>query len=58
MELKPITTEQEHQAILDWVDRQFDAGVQKGSAEGNLLEVALMLIKDYEDKHYLIPEPY
>jgi len=34
-----------------------DLGIQKGTQEGNQLEVALILIKDYEDRFYPIPTP-
>ncbi len=57
MELKPITNDQEHLQMLEWIDEQFDAGVRKGTPQGNLLEIGLLLVKSYEDKHYAIPTP-
>ena len=42
---------------LDWVDNAFDRKVKAGSKDGITLEVALLLIKDYEDKHYPVPKP-
>jgi HTH-type transcriptional regulator / antitoxin HigA len=57
MMVKPITNKNEHLAMLDWIECQMDAMVKKGTPEGDLLEVALILIKDYEDKHYPIPTP-
>lgn len=55
--IKPIHTEKEYQTSLDWVDKMFDKRVKPGSAEGELLQVVLLLIKDYEDKHYPVPMP-
>ncbi len=57
MVLKPITNSKEHQYLLDWIDGQFDADVQKGTPDGNLLKVALILVKDYEDKFFPVPIP-
>jgi HTH-type transcriptional regulator/antitoxin HigA len=57
LELKPIKSEQEYDLYLDWVDVQFDNDVEPGSQIGNKLEIALLLIKDYEDKFHPIPYP-
>lgn len=57
MTLKPIKTEQEYEALLDWVDEQFDRNPEPNTEEGNMLEIALLLIKAYEDEHYAIPMP-
>jgi HTH-type transcriptional regulator / antitoxin HigA len=57
MTLKPIKTEQEYEAMLDWVDEQFDKKIEPNTAEGNTLEIALLLIKAYEDEHYTVPMP-
>ncbi len=57
MELKPIKTEQEYEAMLDWVDKQFDAKVEPNTEQGNAVEIALLLIKSYEDLHYPVPYP-
>jgi HTH-type transcriptional regulator/antitoxin HigA len=57
MELKVIKTKKEYQAYLDWVDGLFDKKVSAGSPEGEKLQVALILIKQYEDTHYPIPVP-
>lgn len=55
--LKPIRTEEEYEAFLEFVDEQFDKKVAKDSPEGDVLEMALLLIKDYEEKHYTISYP-
>ena len=57
MTLKLIETQKEYNAFLDWVDGQFDKKVAKGSPEGDKLQVALLLIKQYEDQHFPVPYP-
>lgn len=57
MKLKPVKTKKEYLAFLDWVDQQFEKKVKINSQEGEILQVALLLIKEYEDKHYAIPMP-
>jgi len=57
MELKIIKSEEEYQSFLDWVDEMFDKNVAPNSPEGEKLQVALLLIKQYEDIHYVIPTP-
>lgn len=57
MKLKPIKTKKEYEAYLDWVDKLFNKKVKPNSNEGEQLQVALLLIKQYEDEHYPIPTP-
>jgi len=57
MELQIIKTEEEYQHMLDWVDNQFDLNVVPETKEGQQLQIALLLIKQYEDLHYSIPYP-
>lgn len=57
MELKPIKTKKDYEAYLQWVDEMFDKKIKPSSPEGQKLQVALLLIKQYEDKHYAIPTP-
>lgn len=57
MELKIIKTKKQYQEYLDWVDKQFDKRIKPSSAEGEKIQVALLLIKQYEDVHYPIPVP-
>ena len=57
MELKIIKTKKQYQEYLDWVDKQFDRRIKPNSAEGEKVQVALLLIKQYEDIHYSIPVP-
>ncbi|MDP1842636.1 MAG: transcriptional regulator [Sediminibacterium sp.] len=57
MELKIIKTKKQYYTYLDWVDTMFDKKVKPNSLEGNKVEIALLLIKQYEDIHYTIPMP-
>ena len=57
MILKPIRTEQEYDQMMSWIDGQFDQKVKPATPEGDTLQVALLLIKAYEDEHYSIPAP-
>ena len=57
MELKIIKTKKQYQEYLDWVDKQFDRRIKPNSAEGEKVQVALLLIKQYEDVHYPVPVP-
>jgi HTH-type transcriptional regulator / antitoxin HigA len=42
---------------LEWVDKQFDKKVKPNATEGGNLQIALLLVKQYEDEHYPIPIP-
>lgn len=57
MELKPIKSKKQYQEYLGWVDVQFDKKVKPSTAEGEKLQVVLILIKDYEDKYFAVPKP-
>ena len=57
MELKLIKSDAEYELMLEWIDEQFDKKPNPESKEGNNLQIALLLIKAYEDLHYKIPSP-
>lgn len=57
MKLRPIKSKKDYEVYLAWVDELFDKKVKPSSPEGEELQVALLLIKQYEDKHYPIPTP-
>ena len=57
MELRIIRTEEQYEEYLEWVDRQFDRKVKPDSPLGEKVQVALLLIKQYEDEHHPIPLP-
>lgn len=55
MEIKPIKNETDYQAMLDEIERLFDAAPD--TSEGDRLEVLTTLVEAYEEKHYNIPMP-
>ena len=57
MDLQIIKTEKEYQDLLDWADEQFDLNIAPESKEGQNLQLALLVIKQYEDVHHVIPCP-
>src|SRR4051812_48116078 len=57
MKLKIIKTKREYETYINWVDEMFDKKVSANSPEREELQVALLLIKQYEDAHFPIPYP-
>jgi len=57
MKLKLIKSKKEYETLLEWLDGMFDKKVKAKSEVGNQMQIALLLIKQYEDKHYAIPLP-
>ena len=57
MELTIIKIKKQYEQFQDWVDVQFDKKVKANSPQGEKLQVALLLIKQYEDANYPIPVP-
>ena len=57
MNLQIIKSEEQYEALLDWVDGQFDLTPVPESEAGQQLQIALLLVKQYEDEHYAIPAP-
>jgi len=57
MELKIIKSEAQYQEYLNWVDELFDKQLSPDTKEGEILQVALLLIKQYEDVNYPVPMP-
>ena len=55
MDIRPIKTEADYQAVLEEIERLFDAALD--TPEGDRLEVLTTLVEAYEDKHYAIPLP-
>jgi len=53
MEIKPIKTEADYQAVLEEIERLFDAA--SDTLEADRLEVLTTLVEAYEEKHYNIP---
>lgn len=57
MELKIIKTKKQYEQNLNWVNAQFNNKVKLNTPQGEKLQVALLLIKQYEDANYPIPLP-
>lgn len=57
MELRIIKNEEQYQEYLNWVDTMFDQQISPDTPEGEKLQVALLLIKQYEDLNYAVPMP-
>ena len=57
MELKIIKTKKHYKQWLEWIDVQFENKVKANTPQGEKLQVALLLIKQYEDTNYPIPLP-
>lgn len=59
MTLRPLKTEQQYDELLHWLDEQFDQKVVPESPAGEQVQIALLLIKAYEDEHYAVfaPDP-
>jgi HTH-type transcriptional regulator/antitoxin HigA len=57
MILKPIRNEEEYDKALEEVDRLMELNPPLGSKESDELEVLVLLIEKYEEKHWAISEP-
>lgn len=55
MEIKPIKTESDYQAVLAEIDRLWEA--KPNTPDGDHLEVWTALIEVYEEHHYSLPLP-
>lgn len=56
MDVRPLHTESDYEWALAAVARYFEKQPIPGSADGNRFEVLTTLIKDYEDRHFPIPQ--
>ena len=55
MDIKPIKNNADYQAVLEEIERLFDA--DPDTPEGDSLEVLTTLVEAYEERHYSIPLP-
>ncbi len=55
MDIKPIRTEEDYRAVMEEINRLFDA--EPGTPDGDQLEVLVTLVEVYEKEHYNIPLP-
>lgn len=56
MILKPIRNEEEYNNALEEVDRLMELNPALGSQDSDNLEVLVLLIQKYEEKHWDISE--
>jgi HTH-type transcriptional regulator/antitoxin HigA len=57
MDLKPIRTEGDYQAALRKASVFFENEPEPGTLEGDCFEILILLIEDYENKHYPVELP-
>jgi HTH-type transcriptional regulator/antitoxin HigA len=57
MDLKPIRTEDDYQAALRKASVFFENEPEPGTPEGDCFEILILLIEDYENKHYPVELP-
>lgn len=55
MKIRPIKTERDYQAVLEEIEKIFDA--EPDTPRGDRLEVLTTLVEAYEDRCYPIPSP-
>jgi HTH-type transcriptional regulator/antitoxin HigA len=53
-----IKTEADYESALERVDTLLNSTIQKGTADGDELELLIVLIEAYEKAHYPIPPPH
>jgi HTH-type transcriptional regulator/antitoxin HigA len=54
-QVKPIRTEQEYEDAVEEIERLSDAVPE--TPEGDYLGVLMILVEDYEERHYPVPPP-
>ena len=57
MNIHPIRNEKDYEDMLREIERLLEADAQPGTPEGDTLEIMVMLVEKYENKHYPIPLP-
>jgi len=57
MNIRPIKNEADYDAMLKRIDTLMDIDPEIGSPEGDELEVLVMLVEKYEEKHWTISTP-
>ena len=55
MKMKPIQTKKEHKAALELLQILWHS--KKGTPKGDQLELVMLLVEDYEKKHFPIDPP-
>ena len=55
MDIRPIKTEEDYEQSLEIIEKLW--GASENSKEGEQLDILLVLVEDYENKHYPISAP-
>ena len=55
MDIQPIRNEQDYDRALAGIERLW--GAEEGTQAGDKLDILLILVEDYEDKHHRISPP-
>ena len=55
MDIKPIKTEADYEAVLEEIDRLMDA--EPNTPEGERLDVLVTFVETWEEKHFQIEDP-
>lgn len=55
MQLKPIKTDADHEAVLNEIERLW--GAAEGTADGDRLEILTTLVEAYEEAHFPMDMP-
>ena len=55
MDIKPIKNEKDYDKALSTIEKLW--GAKEGTDEGNKLDILLILVEDYENKHHQISPP-
>jgi HTH-type transcriptional regulator / antitoxin HigA len=57
MDFRPIHTKEDYDAALSVLSELLSADPDRGTPEGDHLEVMMAIVGAYEDEHYPIPAP-
>jgi HTH-type transcriptional regulator/antitoxin HigA len=57
MDVRPIHTKEDYDAALSVLSELLSADPDRGTPEGDHLEVMMAIVGAYEDEHYPIPPP-
>ncbi len=57
MNIRPIRTEADYDIALQRIDMLMELDPDIGSADGDELEILVMLVEKYEEKHWAIATP-
>lgn len=56
--LKPVKNEAQYETALERIYELMQLDLEPGTEAGDELEILSLLVKDYENVHYLMPKPH